>query len=239
MVGYPFPLLARIDEAISVEGAWHTSKRGHIVHQAAPEAWADTKANVHREFLTTKGIDVGHIEVVLVARPLTGLLRTETGAEVHHFDGQPVRIPVQLIPAQGPRPDPRYQEKPPTEEGENLQKGDRVIFLGEKHYGLCGTIVAKRKTNAGKVKSFAIKFAGYMGPRSWSALAKASADESAPERGYARAHDVAKDLGLDPQVFSRLAGNISVTIDAVTGAGVGFLLPFAVLASQVTRPCSV
>ena len=58
-------------------------------------------------YLTTLGIDVGEIGVILEVRPFLGMVSAVDGAITKVFSDESWFVPAQAVPTATPRPDPR------------------------------------------------------------------------------------------------------------------------------------
>eukprot|EP00045_Choanoeca_perplexa_P011245 m.118141 g.118141 ORF g.118141 m.118141 type:complete len:1458 (-) comp15562_c0_seq1:189-4562(-) len=226
MVGYPYPGMARVEAAIDVQGTWHMSKRGHVVKSASSQSWGEAVAQVRHDFLTQRGVDVGEVEMILEVAPVVGVT-VHKNTVTHHISEQSRRIPAHAIPRHDPRVDARFVEHALPNMDARVQRGDRVVVLSSDYYGRCATVINKRKTNSGELKSLELKVTHPLTARCLSQLARVAVDESVSHVSYLKAWEAAKDLNMNALVLSRLAGSIMVAVDKDSVVCLGLGIKYA------------
>lgn len=109
MIGYPYPVDARIVAVHDSEGTLRLSRKNNVVAGTLEWSWTEKVEDVKEQYLRQRAIDVGEIELLLECAPVIGMHSTLNGGRRRRYAETTALVPVQAIPAFKPRPDPRCE----------------------------------------------------------------------------------------------------------------------------------
>eukprot|EP00054_Salpingoeca_dolichothecata_P030449 m.248072 g.248072 ORF g.248072 m.248072 type:complete len:1635 (+) comp26663_c1_seq18:689-5593(+) len=221
--GYPFPVESLVEAVMTSVGCWELSRKGNLVQTKLDFNWQDMVTTLRDDLLITKGIDVGRIDILLQVRPLEGMVMGNDGSVSKHFGQKSHIIPVQAIPAQAPRPDPRYLEQKAPSLRERYQAGMPAICLDADKFGFPCNILEVKEGHSLRCR---IKISSVLSSNLQSRLENLGRHYATSDERYFSARDTAQRIGTSTFALSRLAGSITVELDRRSHVHIGLCLKF-------------
>ncbi|MCJ1310727.1 hypothetical protein MMC25_004393 [Agyrium rufum] len=213
-VGYPFLAEGRVvrvsDELFDYFPGAAPGAPPITVPHGPPEltAWKNKADRIENTYSRRLGMVIGSVESLVHVDILKGLQKTEEGAtikEYAHVPGIETDYAAQTIVDEVISEDQRFLEKAALPIQEEFPVGSRAFFLGEFNYGRPLEILS-HKDNRADI---------------WISILKGKEPEfardivfrSARETPYTPSYAVAKNLGLNPLVLSKITSSLSITVD--------------------------
>jgi 5'-3' exoribonuclease 1 len=203
-VGWPYLREAMV-VAVSDAREKITGARGVRTPHGASEWNAETQRTAN-EMLTTRGLDVGRVDVTLHCRACEGLVRHPDGSLQKRFGKTDARVPVNVVLLADPSPSPRLAERPAlTGDAAKDAKaavsgfsvGDATLYLGRSHFGAVATIAAIDEAKGLEVTIEPSAACTGVGRRILQGVFGGR---------YENPGAVARKLGLNPRALSQLTG---------------------------------
>lgn len=211
-VGYPFLQEAKVT-AISDELFKYQLSDSQIMpipHSPYEiEAWRKKADRMESNYSKRMGIVIGPVEVVVHTSVLKGLKRTDEGAMVKEYavvPGIETDYAAQTVVDEVLNEDTRFVEKEPLPIAEEFPEGSRAFFLGEFNFGRPLEVIRHHPEN--KVDVWIHIMKGKEPDFGQQIALKAEQTSS-----YFPSYAVARQLGLNPLVLSKITSSFSVTVD--------------------------
>ena len=224
-VGYPFLSEAKVvrvsdelfDYALSQEGGPPLS----IPHGPQEiDMWRRRAERLEMAYSKRLGMIIGQLESMVHVDTLKGLMKTEDGATIKEYAQLPgieTDFATQMVVDQVFSEDQRFLEKAALPIKEEFPEGTRAFFLGEFNYGRPLEIV---RHIADKAEVWISTVKGK--EREFGRDVAAEAERHSP---YTPSFAVAKGLGLNPLVLSKITSSFQV-MDGDTRVNLGLNLKF-------------
>ena len=213
-VGYPFLFEAKVvrvsDEMFSYSippnGSGPTSGVPHGPQELG--LWQKTAERIEKVYSKRLGMIIGDVQALVHVDILKGLKKTDEGATIKEYapiPGIETDYASQVIVENVISPDQRFIEQAALPVQQEFPIGSRAFFLGEFNYGrvlevighLDNKVAMKISTTAAKVPEFGKQIV-------------ADSGRSTP---YSPSFSVAKMLGLNPLVLSKLTSSFQVNVN--------------------------
>ena len=212
-VGYPFLSEGKVVRVSDEMFNYTFSEDGQgplaIPHgQAELSLWHKKADRIESEYSKRFGILIGAVESLVHIDILKGLKKTDEGSTIKEFaqiPGVETDYATQSLVEEVTNEDQRFIEKAAVPVEEEFPTGSRAFFLGDYAYGR--PLEAVGHTD-GKVDVW-VSMAASSVPEFGHRLA-AEADRYSP---YSPSFAVAKVLGLNPLVLSKITASFSVLVD--------------------------
>ena len=225
-VGYPFlseAKVVRVSDELFDYVLPQTPETAPVAIPHGPqeiEMWHRKAARIENVYSKRLGTVIGHVESLLHVETLKGLKMTDEGAtikEYAHIIGIETDYASQMAVDDVISEDQRFLEKAALPITEEFPEGTRAFFLGEFNYGRPLEVVRhigeKAEIWVSTVKGRETEFG--------REIAKA-ADRTSP---YTPSFAVARMLGLNPLVLSKITSAFQVNVDE-TKVNLGLNLKF-------------
>ena len=203
--------------------------------QAESEAWRADAAKLSQRSLTSSGVDVGAVAVLLHVRVVEGLARHADGSLQKRFAPAETAFPLTatLRKPPGGAPDPRLEERaaptpgtatdcsaagasdgsalapPPRAFGDAPRPGDTALFLGRSHFGALVVVTSGPSSAPDAAGTYSVAVTAFAPDGGAAARAFASAHHPRFERSGA----LARRLRLSPRALGQLTGTLWITLD--------------------------
>ena len=213
-VGFPFLSEGRVikvsDELFDYFPSTQPGMPPLSVPHAPPEitAWRNKVERIESTYSKRLGMIIGHVDSLIHVDILKGLKKTEDGATVKeyaHIPGIETDYAAQVIVNDVISEDQRFLEKAAVPIEEEFPPGTRAFFLGEFNYGRPLEILELHENKAdiwtSTVKGKELEF-GHDIVR--------QAEKNSP---YTPSFAVARMLGLNPLVLSKITSSFQVVLD--------------------------
>ena len=213
-VGYPFLSEGKVVRVSDEMFNYTLPENGDGALIAVPhgpqeiDMWHSKARRIETTYSKRYGILTGDIESLVHVDTLKGLKKTDEGAAVKEYAQVPgieVDYACQAVVEDVAHEDQRFIEKAALPVSEEYPVGSRAFFLGEFAYGRPLEVVGHTdhkvdvwiSTSAAKVPEFGRQVA-------------ADADRLSP---YSPSYAVARTLGLNPLVLSKITSSFSVMVE--------------------------
>ena len=103
--------------------------------------WQKEAAFEQSRWLTSWGLDIGEVEVILSMIPISGMVMTQLGSAKKRFEGTETRCPLQLAAAAPTENDPRFMERDTVKPEELFPLGSKVMSLRVPLRGKLGVVM--------------------------------------------------------------------------------------------------
>lgn len=225
---WPNLIESRVTEVWGLETKFEYVKSGAtrrvIANELTPDEnreYSSIKSQLRLSYQKNKGVILDNIEALVFVQHVKGLVRTHKGAYVKSFHDEPEVFPMQLIVESVVNEDERYAFKPPVPIEEEYPVGLPVVFLGAFAYGSPATV------------------AGYTGDKLNVQIKKIQSTQE-PDIGrkrlnienkeirYLPSYEVAKLLGVNGLVLSKITGSFMVKDKGGNKVNIGLDLKFDV-----------
>lgn len=213
-VGYPFLSEARVIRVSDEMFSYTLPESGSGPPTAAPhgpqelEMWHKKADRIESVYSKRLGMIIGEVESLVHVDMLKGLRKTDEGAtikEYAHIPGIEVDYASQMVVNEVISEDKRFIEKAALPIEEEFPAGTRAFFLGDFNYGRPLEVVG----HAGKKADIWVSVAKVK-PQEFGRAITADAERHSP---YTPSYAVAKALGLNPLVLSRITSRFEVLLD--------------------------
>ena len=213
-VGYPFLSEAKVVRVSDELFNYNLPPNGTGPPVAIPhgpqeiDMWHKKADRIESVYSKRLGMIIGEVQSLVHVETLKGLKKTDDGATVKeytHIEGIETDYASQMVVEEVANEDPRFLEQAALPVEEEFPVGSRAFFLGEFNYGRPLEVVSHTKnkadvwvsTVAAKVPEFGRQIA-------------IEADRHSP---YTPSFAVAKMLGLNPLVLSKITSSFQVVLD--------------------------
>ena len=213
-VGYPFLSEAKVVRVSDELFDYFLSPDEEVPPLAVPhgpqeiDMWRRKAERVEAVYNKRLGMVIGHVESLIHVETLKGLKKTDEGATVKeyaHLAGIETDYASQTVVAQIVSEDQRFLERAALPIEEEFPEGTRAFFLGEFNYGRPLEVV---RHAADKAEIWISTVKGKE-PEFGREIAK-SAERTSP---YTPSFAVARTLGLNPLVLSKITSAFQVAMD--------------------------
>ena len=213
-VGYPFLSEAKVvrvsDEMFTYlppdSGIEHPIAVPHSPHEI--DLWHKKAERIESVYSKRLGMVIGEVQSLVHVDTLKGLKKTDNGATVKEYaqlPGTETDFASQMVVEKVANEDQRFIEKAALPVEEEFPVGSRAFFLGEFNYGRPLEVVGHA---ANKVDTWVSTAAARL-PEFGREIVL-DADRRAP---YSPSFAVAKVLGLNPLVLSKITSSFHVMLD--------------------------
>ncbi len=213
-VGYPFLFEAKVVRVSDEMFSYSLPQNGFGPAIAAPHGpqelnlWHKKAERIENQYSKRLGMIIGDVSALIHVDILKGLRKTDDGATIKEFapiPGIETEYASQIIVENVISPDQRFIEQAALPVEQEFPVGSRAFFLGEFNYGRVlevighsgNKVAVKISTSAAKVPEFGRQLV-------------ADADRYTP---YSPSFSVAKVLGLNPLVLSKLTSSFQVNVN--------------------------
>ena len=213
-VGYPFLSEAKVVRVSDELFNYSLSESGAGPPIAVPhgpqevDVWHKKAERIESVYSKRLGTMIGEVQSLVHVDTLKGLKKTDDGATVKeyaHIEGVETDYASQTVVEQVANEDPRFLEKAALSIEEEFPIGSRAFFLGEFNYGRPLQVVGHTANKADLwVSTVAAKV-----PEFGHQIVK-DADRHSH---YTPSFAVAKALGLNPLVLSKITSSFQVVLD--------------------------
>lgn len=212
-VGYPFLSEAKVVRVSDELFNYSSPKDGTALPIAVPhgpqevEMWRKKAERIESVYSKRLGIIIGEVQSLVHVDMLKGLKKTDDGATVKeyaHVEGIETDYASQTVVEEIASEDRRFLEQPALPIEKEFPVGSRAFFLGEFNYGRPTQVVGHTANKADLwISTMAAKI-----PEFGRQIAK-DADRRSP---YTPSFAVAKYLGLNPLVLSKITSSFQVVL---------------------------
>ncbi|KAI4163652.1 MAG: hypothetical protein LQ342_002686 [Letrouitia transgressa] len=215
-VGYPFLAEAKIVGVSDELFSYTLPLEGSGPPIAAPHGpqelplWRKKAEKIEAFYSKRLGMVIGQVEVLVYVDMLKGLKKTDEGASIKEYSPIPgieAEYAAQMLVDNVVSEDQRFIEKSAMAIEEEFPIGTGAFFLGEYNYGRPLEVVGH---NAGKAEIWVSSQNGKVADFGRRIVA-----ESARLMPYVPSFAVAKSLGLNPLVLSKITSAFHVIVDDV------------------------
>ena len=213
-VGYPFLSEAKVIRVSDELFNYSMPESGMGPPVAVPhgpqeiDMWHKKADRIESTYSKRLGVLIGEVQSLVHVDTLTGLKKTDDGATVKeyaHIEGIETDYASQTVVEGVASEDPRFLEKAALSIEEEFPVGSRAFFLGEFNYGRPLQVVGHTGNKADLwVSTVATKV-----PEFGRQIVK-DADR---HMQYTPSFAVAKTLGLNPLVLSKITSSFQVVLD--------------------------
>ena len=213
-VGYPFLSEAKVISVSDELFNYSLSKDATAAPVAVPhgpkeiDMWHRKAERIESVYSKRLGMIIGEVQSLVHVETLKGLKKTDEGATVKEYaqiEGIETDYTAQMVVEEVANEDPRFLEQAAVPVEEEFPVGSRAFFLGEFNYGRPLEVVGHTNnkadvwvsTVAGKVPEFGRQIV-------------LDAERLSP---YTPSYSVAKMLGLNPLVLSKVTSSFQVSLD--------------------------
>ncbi|KAG8529794.1 uncharacterized protein KY384_005275 [Bacidia gigantensis] len=213
-VGYPYLSEAKVMSVSDEMFNYSLPPNGQGPPIAAPhgpqelQMWHKKATRIENTYSKRLGTIIGDVQSLVHVDTLKGLKKTDDGATIKEYaqiPGIETDYAAQAVVENVPHEDQRFIEKAALPVEEEFPIGSRAFFLGDYNYGRPLEVVGHTgdkidiwvSTAAAKVPEFGRKVA-------------ADADNHSP---YTPSYAVARVLGLNPLVLSKITSSFSVVVE--------------------------
>ena len=225
-VGYPFLSEAKVirvsDELFDyIPGPDENAPAISVPHGPFEiEMWRNKAQRIENTYSKRLGMVIGHVESLVHVDTLKGLTKTADGAtikEYAHVPGIETDYASQTIVEKVISEDQRFLEKAAVPIEEEFPEGTRAFFLGEFNYGRPLEVI-RHESNRADIWISTVKVKEVEFGREIARFA----EQDSP---YTPSYAVARMLGLNPLVLSKITSAFHVTLDD-TRVNLGLNLKF-------------
>ena len=212
-VGYPFLSEAKVIRVSDELFNYSMTESGMGPPIAVPhgpqeiDMWHKKAERIESTYSKRLGVLIGEVQSLVHVDTLTGLKKTDDGATVKeyaHIEGIETDYASQTVVEEVASEDPRFLEKAALSIEEEFPVGSRAFFLGEFNYGRPLQVVGHTRNKADLwVSTVAAKV-----PEFGRQIVK-DADR---HMQYTPSFAVAKTLGLNPLVLSKITSSFQVLL---------------------------
>lgn len=205
-IGYPYPRIAYISSLSDEFGSYYEEDRNEKrTHTPKESEGFRREVGFHRNVLLRKfGMDVGEVDVLLFVKLFKGMEKTKKGSTVKLFHDQEFAYPAQLLVTNyKPTPDPKFEERGPSQIQQDYAVDSSIVYLGEDYYGSTGRVAGFEKN----------------GPFP-KIVAQLNSSDNKPDypqemkdytsSKYYSLREAASKLGISPRLVGLLIGSIKV-----------------------------
>ena len=213
-VGYPFLSEGKVIRVSDEMFSYSAPPNGVGPAMAVPHGpqelgmWRKKAERIENVYSKRLGMIIGEVQALVHVDILKGLKKTDDGATVKEFADIPgieTEYASQVIVEDVISPDQRFIEQAALPVEQEFPVGSRAFFLGDFNYGRVlevtghsgSKVAVKISTAAAKVPEFGRQIV-------------IDADRNTP---YSPSFSVAKVLGLNPLVLSKLTSSFQVNVD--------------------------
>ncbi|KAL8882845.1 MAG: hypothetical protein Q9198_000221 [Flavoplaca austrocitrina] len=213
-VGYPFLSEAKITRVSDELFSYSQSEDGTGPPEAVPhgphetDLWHRKAERIESVYSKRLGMIIGPVETLVHVDMLKGLKKTDEGASVKeyaHIPGIEVDYASQMVVEEVVSEDQRFLEKSARPVEEEFPVNSGAFFMGEYNYGRPVHVIGH---HAGKLDVWVSPQQGKIGD--FGRVIVAQADRLTP---YTPSFAVAKVLGLNPLVLSKITSAFQVLVD--------------------------
>ncbi|KAL8783218.1 MAG: hypothetical protein Q9213_004782 [Squamulea squamosa] len=213
-VGYPFLSEAKVIRVSDELFSYSPPEDGTGSPVAVPhgpqeiDLWHRKAERIEGVYSKRLGMIIGPVETLVHVDMLKGLKKTDEGASIKeyaHIPGIEVDYASQMVVEEVASEDQRFLEKTARPVEEEFPVNSGAFFMGEYNYGRPVHIIGH---NAGKVDVWVSPQQGKIGDFGRAVVAQA--DRLTP---YTPSFAVAKMLGLNPLVLSKITSAFQVIVD--------------------------
>ncbi|KAL8997728.1 MAG: hypothetical protein Q9169_003057 [Polycauliona sp. 2 TL-2023] len=213
-VGYPFLAEAKIIRVSDELFSYSQPEDGNGPPVAVPhgpheiDLWHRKAERIESIYSKRLGMIIGPVETLVHVDMLKGLKKTDEGASIKeyaHIPGIEVDYASQMVVEEVVSEDQRFLEKSARPVEEEFPVNSGAFFMGEYNYGRPVHVIGH---NAGKIDIWVSPQQGKIGDFGRAIVAQA--DRLTP---YTPSFAVAKMLGLNPLVLSKITSAFQVFVD--------------------------
>lgn len=213
-IGYPFLSEAKVIRVSDELFNYSMPESGAVQPIAVPHSpqeidmWHKKAERIESVYSKRLGMLIGEVQSLVHVDTLKGLKKTDDGATVKefaHIEGIETDYASQTVVEEVASEDPRFLEKGALSIEEEFSIGSRAFFLGEFNYGRPLQVVGHTANKADLwVSTVAAKV-----PEFGRQIVKDAERQS----HYTPSFAVAKTLGLNPLVLSKITSSFQVALD--------------------------
>lgn len=213
-VGYPFLSEAKVTRVSDELFTYSLPENGSGSALAVPhgpqeiDMWRRKAERIEAVYSKRLGMVIGSVETLVHVDMLKGLKKTDEGASIKEFaqiPGLEVDYASQMVVEEVVSEDQRFLEKSALPIEEEFPVNSNAFFMGEYNYGRPVHVIGH---SGGKVDVWVSPQQGKIGD--FGRVIVAQADRLAP---YTPSFAVAKMLGLNPLVLSKITSAFQVIVD--------------------------
>lgn len=226
-VGYPFLSEAKVTRVSDELFSYSLPQGDKAPPLAVPhgpqelDLWHRKAKRIEAVYSKRLGVIIGGVDALVHVDTLKGLKKTDDGATVKefaHVHGTETDYAAQTVVDQVISQDERFVERAALPVEEEFPLGSRAFFLGDFNYGRALEVIGhtdkkidiKVSTVAARIPEFGRQIV-------------IGAQRTTP---YSPSFAVAKVLGLNPLVLSKLTSSFQVTLDEIAKVNLGLNLKF-------------
>ncbi|GAA5924119.1 hypothetical protein JCM10213_004497 [Rhodosporidiobolus nylandii] len=207
-VGYPYLREALVDHISDELFRYEVDDVGgqRIVNKV-PQNQGDmikferTADRIEHVYSKSKGCIIGHVEVLVHARPLKGLRREDDGAMVKEWEDEIEDYALQAIVTNVTSEDVRYQERPAIPLDIEYPEGCKVFFLGGVAYGVPAQVVGHQND------ALAIRIAFFPSDKQENGLFQHRLSQLR-DAAYFPTYQISRTVGLSGLALSKLTSSL-------------------------------
>lgn len=231
-VGYPFLQEAKVIKVSDSHFNYQLDANGHV--SQTPQSGKELnefpkEANYIENWHARRlGITIGTVETLVHVHMLKGLVKTEEGALIKEYGENPSlrsTYASQTIVDEVVNEDERFIEKAAVPIEEEFPVNTQAFFLGDFNYGR-PLIVSGHSNNKAEIRLSVLK-------QKEPEFAKAIIHEAFRSNRYVPSYAVAKQLGIDALVLSKITSSYRVNTGAGLKVNLGLNLKFAAKGQKV------
>ncbi|GAA5930973.1 hypothetical protein JCM1841_003667 [Sporobolomyces salmonicolor] len=228
-VGYPY-LREALVEAVSDElFRYELDEVGRVIptphSQGAIIAWKRSADKIEHVYSKSRACLIGHVEVIVHARPLKGLKRQDDGSTVKEWEDDTEDFALQATVRSVSSEDVRYTEQPPIPVEIEYPEGSKVFFLGVA-YGVPAQVVGHDGDQV------AIRIAFFPNDKAENNLFKTRL-ASMREMSYVPAHALGRMVRMSGLTLSKITSSLLLLNGGDQRVNVGLNLKFEAKGQKV------
>ena len=210
-VGYPFLQEAKVTAISDELFTYKNADNGQLI--PVPHGpwelqnWKRKSERMENVYSKRMGIVTGPVEIIVHVDMLKGMRRTDEGAVVKDYDqipGVDAEYALQTVVDEIISEDQRFLERAPLPIAEEFPEGTRAFFLGEFNYGRPLEVIVHRNN---RVDIWLLTMPNE------TDFAKVIVGEAERTTPYRPSYVVARQVGLNPLVLSKITSSFSVMVD--------------------------
>ncbi|GAA6063728.1 hypothetical protein JCM10212_001629 [Sporobolomyces blumeae] len=206
-VGYPYLREALVDSVSDELFKYELDENGQVYStpqgQGQIISWKRTADKIEHTYSKSRACLIGHVEVLVSARPLKGLSRQDDGSTLKEWDDEPEEFALQAIVTNVVSEDARYKEQPAVPVDEEFPEGCNVFFLGPAAYGTPAQVIGHDGNQ------LAIRIAYFPSDKAENPLFK-NRLASMREAQYVPAHALGRIVNMSGLALSKICSSLLV-----------------------------
>ncbi|GAA5932467.1 chromatin-binding exonuclease XRN1 [Sporobolomyces koalae] len=206
-VGYPYLREALVDSITDELFQYDTDNNGQIIPRPLSQgeiiARKRNSDRIEHVYSKSRACLIGHVDIIVKARPLKGLKRQDDGSAVKEWEEEAEEFALQATVTDVTSEDARYVEQPPVPIATEHPVGTNVFFLGTSPYGAPAQVFGHEGDH------LAIRIAYYPSDKAENAIFKTRL-ASLSGSHYAPAHSLGRIVNMSGLALSKICSSLLV-----------------------------